>query len=59
MLGSPLHPDEDFIGGMEELHDISHSINNSSLSPFGAPEYQSSSNGSEGSTVLGETLSLS
>lgn len=59
VLGSPLHPDEDFIGGMEELHDISHSINNSSLSPFGAPEYQSSSNGSEGSTVLGETLSLS
>lgn len=54
MLGSPLCADEDFMGGMEELHDISQSIDNDALSSFDVPEYQSSSNGSEGSTVLGE-----
>ncbi|KAK7890938.1 hypothetical protein WMY93_022901 [Mugilogobius chulae] len=52
-LGSPLCADEDFMGGMEELQDISQSIDNDTLSSFDVPEYQSSSNGSEGSTVLG------
>ncbi|XP_020790997.1 peroxisome proliferator-activated receptor alpha b [Boleophthalmus pectinirostris] len=51
-LGSPLCADEDFMGGMEELQDISQSIDNDTLSSFDVPEYQSSSNGSEGSTVL-------
>uniref|UniRef100_A0A8C3A6F9 Peroxisome proliferator-activated receptor alpha n=1 Tax=Cyclopterus lumpus TaxID=8103 RepID=A0A8C3A6F9_CYCLU len=54
VLGSPLCGDDDFIGGMEELQDISQSINDDALSSFDVPEYQSSSNGSEGSTVLGE-----
>lgn len=54
MLGSPLCADDDFIGGMEELQDISQSIDNDALSSFDVPEYPSSSNGSEGSTVLGE-----
>ncbi|KAM8860415.1 peroxisome proliferator-activated receptor alpha b [Synchiropus picturatus] len=49
-LGSPLCGDDDFIGGMEELQDISQSIDD--LDSFDGPEYQSSSNGSEGSTVL-------
>lgn len=54
VLGSPLCADDDFIGGMEELHDISQSINSSTHSSYDAPEYQSSSNCSEGSTVLGD-----
>ncbi len=54
VLGSPLCADDDFMGGMEELQDISQSIDNDALSSFDGPEYQSSSNGSEGSTVLGE-----
>lgn len=59
VLGSPLCADDDFMGGMEELQDISQSIDNDALSSFDVPEYQSSSNGSEGSTVLGEvSLSL-
>lgn len=58
MLGSPLCADDDFMGDMEELQDISQSIDNDALSSFDVPEYQPSSNGSEGSTVLGE-LSLS
>ncbi|XP_061533946.1 peroxisome proliferator-activated receptor alpha b [Phycodurus eques] len=52
VLGSPLCADDDFIGGMEELHDISQSMDSNTLSPYDAPEYQSSSNGSEGSTVF-------
>lgn len=59
VLGSPLCADDDFIGGMEELQDISQSINNNTLNSLDVPEYQSSSNGSESSTVLGElTLRL-
>ena len=54
VLGSPLCTDDDFMEGMEELQDISQSIDNDALSSFDVPEYQSSSNGSEGSTVLGE-----
>lgn len=54
VLGSPLCADDDFMGGMEELQDISHSIDDDALSSFDVPEYQSSSNGSEGSTVLGK-----
>uniref|UniRef100_A0A671YYD7 Peroxisome proliferator-activated receptor alpha n=1 Tax=Sparus aurata TaxID=8175 RepID=A0A671YYD7_SPAAU len=50
VLGSPLCAGDDFMGGMEELQDISQSIDNDALSSFDAPEYQSSSNGSEGST---------
>lgn len=54
VLGSPLCTDDDFMGGMEEFQDISQSIDNDALSSFDVPDYQSSSNGSEGSTVLGE-----
>ena len=58
VLGSPLCADDDFMSGMEELQDISQdisqSIDSDALSSFDVPEYQSSSNGSEGSTVLGE-----
>lgn len=53
VLGSPLCADDDFMGSMEELQDISQSIDNDTLSSLDVPEYQSSSNGSEGSTVLG------
>ncbi|XP_028304705.1 peroxisome proliferator-activated receptor alpha b [Gouania willdenowi] len=49
---SPLGTNEDFIGGMEEHQDISQSINGNPLDPFDVPEYQSSSNGSEASTVF-------
>eukprot|EP00064_Thunnus_orientalis_P018785 superscaffoldBa00004445_g18891 len=52
VLGSPLCTDDDFIGGMEELQDISQSMDSSALSSLDVPEYQYSSNGSEGSTVL-------
>ncbi|XP_075894076.1 peroxisome proliferator-activated receptor alpha b isoform X1 [Nelusetta ayraudi] len=56
VLGSPLCAHDDFIGGMEELQDISQdisqSIDNDTLSSLDVPEYQSSSNGSEGSTLL-------
>lgn len=54
VLGSPLCADDDFIGSMEELQDISQSMDSSALSSLDVPEYQYSSNGSEGSTVLGE-----
>lgn len=54
VLDSPLCADDDFMGGMEELQDISQSISDDALSSFDVPEYQSSSNGSEGSTVLGK-----
>ncbi|XP_051916738.1 peroxisome proliferator-activated receptor alpha b [Hippocampus zosterae] len=52
MLGSPLCADDDFIAGMEELHGISQSIDSGTLSSYDAPEYHSSSNGSDGSTVF-------
>nr|XP_019967776.1 PREDICTED: peroxisome proliferator-activated receptor alpha-like isoform X2 [Paralichthys olivaceus] len=52
VLGSPLCTDDDFMDGMEELQDISQSIDNDALSSFDVPEYQSSCGGSEGSTVL-------
>uniref|UniRef100_A0A7N9AY25 Peroxisome proliferator-activated receptor alpha n=1 Tax=Mastacembelus armatus TaxID=205130 RepID=A0A7N9AY25_9TELE len=52
VLSSPLCGDDDFMGGIEELQDISQSIENDALSSFDVPEYPSSSNGSEGSTVL-------
>lgn len=58
VLGSPLCNDDDFIGSMEELQDISQSIDNDTLSSLDVPEYQSSSNGSEGSAVLGDFLSF-
>lgn len=66
MLGSPLYAHDDFIGSMEELQDlsqnisqdiskdISQSMDNDTLSSLDIPEYQSSSNGSESSTLLGE-----
>uniref|UniRef100_A0AAQ6AFB9 Peroxisome proliferator-activated receptor alpha n=1 Tax=Amphiprion ocellaris TaxID=80972 RepID=A0AAQ6AFB9_AMPOC len=57
VLDSPLCADDDFLGGMEELQDISQSINDDALSSFDVPEYQSSSNGSEGSTVLDHLVS--
>ncbi|XP_012697941.2 peroxisome proliferator-activated receptor alpha b [Clupea harengus] len=52
VLGSPLCGD--FIGSMEDLQDISQSIDDDALSSFGVPEYQSSSlgSGSESSTML-------
>lgn len=56
VLGSPLCADDDIMGNMEELQDISQSIDNDTLSSLDVPEYQPSSNGSEGSTVLGELL---
>lgn len=56
LLDSPLCADDDFMGGIEELQDISQSIDNDALSSLDVPEYQSSSNGSEGSTVLGEDV---
>lgn len=52
VLGSPLCADDDFMGSMEELQDISQSIDNDTLSSLDVPEYQPSSNGSEGSTVV-------
>lgn len=56
MLGSPLCTDDDFMGSMEELQDISKSIHSDTLSSFDVHDYPPSSNGSEGSTVLGELL---
>lgn len=58
VIGSPLCGDDDFMGGMEELQDISQSIDSDAISSFDVPEYQSSSNGSEGSTVLGKKVLL-
>lgn len=58
VMGSPLCGDGDFMGDMEELQDISQSIDNDPISSFDVPEYQSSSNGSEGSTVLGKKVML-
>ncbi|KAM6937577.1 peroxisome proliferator-activated receptor alpha b isoform 1-T2 [Xenentodon cancila] len=52
VLDSPLCADEDFMGGMDELHHITQSIDEDALSSFEIPKYQSSSNGSEGSTLL-------
>lgn len=56
VLGSPLCADDDFIGSVEELQDISRSIDDNTLNSFDVPDYQPSSNGSEGSTVLGDFL---
>lgn len=56
MLGSPLCADDDFMGSMEELQDISQSISDDAISSFDVPKYQSSSNGSDGSTILGKKL---
>ncbi|XP_028813528.1 peroxisome proliferator-activated receptor alpha b [Denticeps clupeoides] len=52
VLDSPLCGD--FIGGMEDLQDISQSIDDDTLSTFDVPEYHSSSLGSssESSTVI-------
>lgn len=52
VLGSPLCADDDFMGSMEELQDISQSIDNDTLSSLDVPDYQPSSNGSEGSAVV-------
>lgn len=54
MLESSLCADDDLMGSMDELQDISQSIDDDALSSFDVPEYQSSSNGSEGSTVIGK-----
>lgn len=56
VLGSPLCTDDDFMDSMEELQDISKSIHSDTLSSLDIHDYQPSSNGSEGSTVLGELL---
>lgn len=52
VLGSPLCGD--FMGSMEDLHDLSQSIDDDALSSFDMPEYHSSSlgSGSESSTLL-------
>ncbi|XP_068595356.1 peroxisome proliferator-activated receptor alpha b [Brachionichthys hirsutus] len=52
VLGSPLCADDDFMSGMEELQDISQSMDKDGLGSFDVPECQSSSNGSECSTGL-------
>uniref|UniRef100_A0A8C7ZQ47 Peroxisome proliferator-activated receptor alpha n=2 Tax=Oryzias TaxID=8089 RepID=A0A8C7ZQ47_9TELE len=52
VLESSLCADDDLMGSMDELQDISQSIDDDALSSFDVPEYQSSSNGSEGSTVI-------
>ncbi|KAM8890703.1 peroxisome proliferator-activated receptor alpha b isoform 2-T30 [Spinachia spinachia] len=52
VLGSPLCGEDKFMGEMGELRDISQSIDSDAARCFNGPEYQSSSNGSEGSTVL-------
>lgn len=54
VLESSLCADDDLMGSMDELQDISQSIDDDALSSFDVPEYQSSSNGSEGSTVIGK-----
>lgn len=56
VLGSPLCADDDFIGGVEEIQDISRSIDDNALNSLDVPDYQPSSNGSEGSTLLGDFL---
>lgn len=56
VLGSPLCADDDFIGSVEELQDISRSIDDDALNSLDVPDYQPSSNGSEGSTALGDFL---
>lgn len=56
VLGSPLCTDDNFMDNMEELQDISKSIHSDTLSSLDIHDYPPSSNGSEGSTVLGELL---
>lgn len=55
MLDGPLCGEDDFMGSMETLQDIPTSIDEDALSSLDVPEYQSSHNGSEGSSVLGKT----
>lgn len=54
VLDSPLCTGDEFMDGMEELQEISQSIDDDALSSLDVPEYHSSSNGSESSTFLGE-----
>lgn len=56
VLGSPLCTNDDFMGSMEEIEDISKSIHSDTLSSLDVHDFEPSSNGSEGSTVLGEFL---
>lgn len=55
-LGSSLCADDELMDSMEELQDISKSIHSDTLSSLDIHDYQPSSNGSEGSTMLGELL---
>lgn len=57
MLDGPLCGDDDFMGSMEALQDIPTSIDEDALSSLDVPDYQSSHNGSEGSSILGKTNS--
>lgn len=58
VLGSPLCTDNDFMESMEELQDISKSIHSDTLSSLDIHDYQPSSNGSEGSTALGNLFMI-
>lgn len=55
VLDGPLCGDDDFMGSMEALQDIPSSIDEDALSSLDVPEYQSSHNGSEGSSFLGNS----
>ncbi|XP_012735788.1 peroxisome proliferator-activated receptor alpha b [Fundulus heteroclitus] len=52
VLDGPLCGDDDFMGSMEALQDIPTSIDEDAISSLDVPEYQSSHNGSEGSSIL-------
>ncbi|MED6272002.1 hypothetical protein CHARACLAT_025873 [Characodon lateralis] len=52
VLDDPLCGDDDFMGSMEVLQNIPTSIDEDALSSLDVPEYQSSHNGSEGSSIL-------
>lgn len=55
LLGSPLCASDEFMEKLQDITlDISQSIDNDTLSSLDIPEYQSSSNGSESSNLLGE-----
>lgn len=54
VLDGPLCGDDDFMGSMDALQDIPSSIDEDALSSLDVPEYQSSHNGSEGSSILGK-----
>lgn len=51
---------KDFMGGVEDLQDISQSIDEEALSSLDVPEYQSSGmcSSSESSTVLGKKQTI-